>query len=214
MAVDDGNLGDPGEDDTWSQHDERRYQARRRQEVSRLRRRRRQTTVFAVVVLLVLGVGTGAAGVYQGWWEWPTGAQDAADGVTDPGPRPCPTPTETAAQPAEVRVRVLNGTGERGLAAAAGAELQARGYVVTGIGDTASPVTEVAQVLHGPDGLRAARSIAAQVDAAVLVDDDRSGPDVDLALGAGYAGLRPLAAVTPSLAPDPAASPVGCVPVS
>jgi hypothetical protein len=201
------------DDAPWTDADEQRYQARRDEELKRGRRRRRQATSFAVLVLLVLGIGVGAAGVYQGWWQWPFGREEPA-AAPEPTPTPCPTPEVTAAQPADVSVTVLNGTGERGLAARVSGELEDRGYVVADIGNTQSEVTDIAQVRHGPEGLTAARSVAAQVDGSVLVDDGRTGGAVDLALGAGYTALRPLEVVTPLLEPAPAESPAGCVPAS
>ena len=203
---------DEGGESSWTEADERRYQARRHEELKRGRRRRRQATSFTVLVLLVMGIGVGAAGVYQGWWEWPFGEEEAA--APQDTPTPCPTPEVTAAQPADVQVTVLNGTGERGLAATVSTELAGRGYVVGEAGNTESPLAEIAQVIHGPESLTAARSVAAQVDGSTLVDDGRAGPAVDLALGAGYTALRPPEVVAPLLLPAPAESPAGCVPPS
>lgn len=213
---DDGHYEDGSDDITrdereWTEADEARYQARRREERRSVHRRRRQATAFTILVLLVLGIGVGAAGVYQGWWAWPFGREERA-ATPAPTSAPCPTPEVTAAQPANVIVTVLNGTGEPGLAAGVSEELAARGYVVGDPGNTEADVAEVAQVRHGPEGLTAARSVAAQVDGSILVDDGRTGSAVDLAVGAGYVGLRPPEVVATLLAPAPAESPAGCVP--
>lgn len=214
---DQGRYADERDDATgddepvWTDADERRYQARRREELKRVRRRRRQATSFTVLVLLVLGVGVGAAGVYQGWWEWPFEREEQS-ATPAPTSTPCPTPEVTAAQPADVTVTVLNGTGEPGLAGRVTEELAARGYAVDDPRNTEGTVAEIAQVRHGPEGLTAARSVAAQVDGSILVDDGRAGPAVDLAVGAGYVGLRPPEVVAPLLEPAPAESPAGCVP--
>jgi hypothetical protein len=206
----DDAAGGYDEDPPWTEEDERRYQARRREELKRVRRRRRQATSFTVLVLLVLGIGLGAAGVYQGWWEWPFGEQEAA-APTSTGP-PCPTPEVTAAPPAEVTVTVLNGKGEVGLAGTTAAELEARGFVIGTVDNAEAPVAEVAQVRHGQEAALQARTVAAQVPGAIVVNDGRAGTAVDLALGAGFEGLAPPEEAAAAIAPVPAESPAGCVP--
>lgn len=196
----------------WTETDERRYQARRHEELKRVRRRRRQAASFTVLVLLVMGIGVGAAGVYQGWWEWPFGDEPAAAPTSTASA--CPTPEVTAAAPADTTVVVLNGTGRIGLAGGTSEQLEARGFVIESIGNTEAPVTEVAQVRHGPDGVLQARTVAAQIDGAVLVDDGRAGSTVELALGDPFTALRPPEAVAPLVAPVPVESPAGCVPVT
>jgi len=196
----------------WAEADERRYQARRHEELKRVRRRRRQATSFTVLVLLVMGIGVGAAGVYQGWWEWPFGEDPpAAPAATAP---PCPVPEATAASPAETTVVVLNGKGDAGLAGATAEQLEARGFVIESIGNTEAPVGEVAQVRHGPEGALQARTVAAQVEGSVLVDDGRPGAVVELAVGAGFTGLVPPEVAAAAIAPAPVESPAGCVPVA
>ena len=197
----------------WTEEDERRYQARRHAERRRVRRRRRQAAAFAVVVLAVLGAGFGAAGVYQGWWEWPFGDDATARSVA---PQPCPTPEVTAAAPADVQVAVLNATKRTGMAGGVAAELQARGFAVPAIGNDSSgtPVPEAAQVRHGPDGLKAARTVAAQIPGSVLVDDGRAGSAVEVALGDGYQALAAPEAAAALLTPAPAPSPAGCIPAT
>lgn len=217
-AADDGRGRYPDHvldlDEDWTEEDERRYQERRLQERKRVSRRRRQSAAFAVLVLAVMGVGLTAAGVYQGWWNWPVvGAEgDAAS----PTAQPCPTPTVTAAAPAEVSVRVLNSTDRSGLAGAVAAELQARGFTVSYIGNDADDVTvaEAAAVRHGPEGLMAARTAAAQIRGAVLVDDGRPGAEVEVSLGDGFVDMLPPPEAAALLAPAPVESPAGCVPAT
>ncbi len=204
--------GDPLDfDDEWTEDDERRYQERRQQEKKRVRRRRRQAASFVLVVLLVLGAGVAAAGVYSGWWNWPpAGGQDE---VTPTPPPVCPTPTVTAAAPSEVSVRVLNSTDRSGLAGAVAAELQARGFTVTHIGNDAGDVVvaEAAVVRHGPEGLMAARTVAAQIRGATLVDDGRAGAEVEVSIGDGFVDLLPTEEAAALLTPAPVESPTGCV---
>ena len=201
--------GEDGES-SWTEADERRYQARRHEELKRGRRRRRQATSFTVLVLLVLGIGVGAAGVYQGWWDWPLGREETVAGP--PAAPQCPTPEITAAAPADTTVTVLNATGRSGLAASVADELTARGLTVAGVDNAEGPVAEVAQVRHGPEGALQARTVGAQVDSALLVDDGRAGTAVELVLGEGYTALRAPEAVAPLITPVPVESPTGCVP--
>ncbi len=194
----------------WTEEDEDRYQLRRREEARRRRRRRRQTWSFAALVLLVLGAGLAGAGIFQGWWEWPFKAEPSPTASA----QPCPTPSVTAAAPAQVRVVVLNATGQSGLASSVGQELTARGYVVEAVGndETGLEVPESAQVRHGPDQILAARSVAVQFPGSVLVEGDRGGDAVEVAVGTGFTALTPPEEVAALLQPAPAASPAGCVP--
>lgn len=202
-----------GPDGTWTQEDERRYQERRAAERRAARVRRAQTSFFAVLVLVVLGAGVTAAGVYQGWWAWPP--WDGEDGPAAPvaaaTSTACPTPEVTAAPVADVVLAVLNGTRRPGLAAATAEALRARGFTVGSIGNDTSPVEQVALVRHGPAGLPHARTVAAQIDGAELVDDGREGTAVELSLGAGFTGLRPPEEADALTRPAPVESPAGCV---
>ncbi|MFP5347569.1 MAG: LytR C-terminal domain-containing protein [Actinomycetes bacterium] len=211
VAFDD-ELDDPFDDlddDVWTEEDERRYQARRRQERLRARRRRRQATSFGLVVLLVLAAGLGAVGLYLGWWSWPSGGS-AAPAAT---PQVCPQPTPTAAAAKDVSVTVLNSTDHRGLAASVAQQLSARGFAIAGVGNDPAhgSVQEAAQVRHGPKGLMAARAVAAQIKGAVLVDDGRTGPSVDVSMGAGFTDMNTIEQAAALTAPQPVPSPSGCV---
>lgn len=200
-------------EDEWTEEDERRYQERRALERRAARRRRRQAASFALVVLVVLGVGVGAFGVYRGWWTGPLGSNE---GSATAAAKPCPTPTVTAAPVGDVTVRVLNATDRRGLAGAVARELRKRGFDVSDVGNDArgAKVPETAQVRHGPEGLLAARTVAAQIPGAKLVDDGREGFIVDLSLGSAYKTMTPAKEAAKLTAPAPAPSPSGCVPVT
>jgi hypothetical protein len=197
------------DDDTWDEEDERRYQERRSRDRKAKWRARRQAAVFVVIVLLVLGAGTTAAGVYQGWWDWPPWAEPA-----EPVPiaTPCPTPHVTAAPVGDVTVTVLNSTQRSGLAKAVAAELTARGFVVPAVGNDPAPqpVPGAAVVRFGPEGLLAARTVAAHVDGAELADDGRAGAAVELSLGEAYTTLRPPDVAAALVAPAPVTAPPGC----
>lgn len=209
---DDRSVSDGPWQDAWTEADERRYQQRRAEERAAARRRRRQAAVFALLVLLVVGAGTTAAGVYQGWWQWPPWS-----GRSEPEPVRtvvlCPTPEITAAPVAEVVLTVLNSTSRTGLAAETAAALTERGFTVGAIGnDPGDPVSGTAVVRHGPQGLAAATTVAAHVPDAQLVDDGREGTAVELSLGEAFAGLRAPEEAAPLMEPQAAPSPPGCVP--
>lgn len=190
MSEDTRGQYDPYDDaPEWTKEDEDRYQARRREEQRRRRRRRRQGWSFALLVLLVLGAGVAGAGIAQGWWEWPFGQEPQ---VQEPTPG-CSATAPAVALPADVQVTVLNATDTRGLASGVAAELQARGYVVTRVGNEESgvDVSESAQVRYGAALTADARSVALQVPGAVLVDDGRTGDVVDVVLGTGYRAMTP-----------------------
>lgn len=171
-------------------------------------RHRLHAAVFAVAVLLVLAFGAAAGGYVAGLWGWP--GRDSAAGSPEPGE--CPTPTAPAAAVEQAEVNVYNSTNRRGLAAGVAQGLRSRGFPVLAVDNDPldAGVQESAQVRHGPQGLPAARTVAAQVDGAVLVDDGRDGAAVDLVLGAGYQQLRGPAQAAEQLQPQ--AAPAGCTP--
>lgn len=207
--------GDPAgvydDEPEWTAADEERYQARRQEEIRRRRRARRQGLSFALVVLLVLGAGVGAAGIVQGWWEWPF--DEATERVAD-GPQ-CPTPTVVAAPPNQTRVVVLNATEISGLATAVGQQLEVRGFQVVEVGneDDSVAVPESAQIRHGPETRLQATAVAAQFRSAVLVDDGRTGDTVELSVGLAYRRMVDAEEAAAAITPVPGPSPDGCTPV-
>ena len=212
-ADDAGRGGQPWDGEAWTEDDERRYQQRRAQERAAARRRLRHGFIFTLLVLVVLGTGTTAAGVYQGWWEWPPW-----QGGDEPDPvrtvLACPTPEVTAAPVADVTLTVLNSTSRAGLAGATAEQLAERGFTIGAVAnDAGAPVAGTAAVRHGPDGLLAARTVAAHVPQAQLVEDARAGTAVELSLGESFEGLRPAEEAAALLEPQPAPSPPGCVPL-
>ncbi|WP_432496688.1 LytR C-terminal domain-containing protein [Kineococcus gypseus] len=167
----------------------------------RLWRRRRQRAVFAVLVLLVLGVGGGAALLWTGRWQ----PGDEVPAVA--GPSCAPAVEQPLLPPAEAPVEVLNGTDRSGLAAGVAEELRGRGFTVTRVGNAAvdaGPVTAV--VRHPPDRLAQARTVAARVPEAQLVEDPAVAV-VELVLGTAYQQLLAEDALAPPPPPPPGAPP-------
>lgn len=195
-------------DDIPDDNDDTAEQAREADEARRrVRVRRLQGAFFAFVVLAVVAIGTAAGAYYYGLWEWPT------DEATVTAPVPCPTPTPIAAPIASVVVNVYNSTDRAGLAGGVAQVLTERGFTVEAVDNdpTDVEVSEAAQVRHGPEGVLAARTVAAQVAGSVLVDDARTGAVVDVALGAGYQQLRSPTEAEQLVQPAAVPSPSGCV---
>ena len=216
LGNDDGPDWDPtdldyDEDDgDWTDEDEARYQARRREELKRSNRTRRQAISFLVLVLLVMGAGVGAAGIAQGWWEWPIKDSGSAE-------RPiCGAPTLVAALPADTTVVVLNATDVRGLATAIGEALAARGFKVSDVGneDDAIEVLDSVHIRHGPESLMQAKAVAAQFRSPVLVDDGRTERAIELSIGHGYRRMVDAETAAAAIAPVPGPSVAGCIPAS
>ncbi|CAN5263702.1 hypothetical protein BH23ACT9_BH23ACT9_14280 [soil metagenome] len=113
-----------------------------------------------------------------------------------------PTAPEVAAiQPGDVPLRVLNGAGVEGLAAQAREFLIARGFTITGIGNTdAVPATVVR---HAPGLQAAAQLVADQIPGASIAESPESN-DVAVVIGPGADFSAP---PPPAMEEDPAAAP-------
>src|SRR3954463_3557630 len=83
-----------------------------------------------------------------------------------PGTAPKPRPSSSASAaalvvaPSAIRVRVLNGTGQPGLAHKVAQELAARGFVVVGTGDADSTGYTTTVVRYGPDRNQSSQTLA------------------------------------------------------
>lgn len=109
-----------------------------------------------------------------------------------------------AAAPGEVRVRVLNGAGQRGQAQLAAAELGELGIAEAAPPDNdalypAQDLACVGQIRYGTEGAAAARTLSIVVPCAELVSDGRAGSEVDLALGDDFRDISPPQPVTEAL---------------
>ncbi|PVZ14265.1 envelope integrity protein Cei [Actinomycetospora cinnamomea] len=110
----------------------------------------------------------------------------------------------SAAAPGDVRVHVLNGAGQRGQAQLAAAELGELGIAEAAPPDNdpfypAQDLSCVGQIRYGPEGASAARTLSLVVPCAELVADQRSGSEVDLALGDDFRDIAPGQEVTDAL---------------
>ncbi|MGY2078403.1 LCP family glycopolymer transferase [Modestobacter sp. SYSU DS0657] len=140
-------------------------------------------------------------------------AAEAAPADSPPAPAeadPVPEGTTVSVEPAGVTVDVLDGTGgERTAEVADG--LAAQGFRVAARGVEPAAVDRTV-VRYGPASLEPARTVAAAVPGAVLVESDQVGGAVQLVVGPDYTGLAPVALGTPvpgAAAPAPAPAPEG-----
>jgi hypothetical protein len=103
---------------------------------------------------------------------------------------------QQAAAPGDVRVKVLNGAGQRGQAQLAAAELGELGIAEAAPPDNdplypSQDLSCVGQIRYGPSGASAARTLSLVVPCAELVADGRSSSEVDLALGDDFRDISP-----------------------
>jgi len=167
--------------------------------------------LVAVAVLVVLGIGYGIVSLVRGPGD------ESASGEPTPVPTPCETtyvtPAETLPKPAKVTVNVYNATETSGLASATATELEDRGFVVGKVTNdpVGQPIAGVAQIRFGPKAAKQAELLLLYVPGAELVELDRSGRKVDLAMGDTFDGLAPEQQVNAALSsPSPVASGIGC----
>ena len=106
-------------------------------------------------------------------------------------PQPSPSDAATAptadlvVAPGSVRVSVLNASGASGLAARTSSALRREGFHVVSTGNARAGSTPdgVTTVRHGPSRADSARTLAAAIPGARVVEDDSLGSTVQLLLG-------------------------------
>jgi len=110
-------------------------------------------------------------------------------------------------------VNVYNSTKRAGLAGTTAQELSQAGFGINKVENDPLGVSlrGVGEIRFGPKGVDNARLLQFYVPEAVMVEDDRNGPRVDLSIGRGFEGLQVEAVVAASLAsPSPSLSGPGC----
>lgn len=182
-----------------------------------LRRRHmheRQAVVFGVLLAGLAVSGLGAAALYtdslslpfleREFTAVPTADADAVRTYCPPeGALPVPA--------AQITVDVYNGAGIAGLAGTTATQLTERGFVIGLTENAPSDVSGTARIIYGAAGSAAAYTLRAYVPDAVLQNDARVSPVVDLIVGAEYAGLLPPEEVVLDAA-APLVGPEGCIP--
>lgn len=172
----------------------------------RVRRARDRKRGLAVLLALLV-----TAGVVAVAWKIamrPAGEVAARPKVSCPQPAPAPKVVPAA----QVKVNVYNATDRAGLATKVARDLKRRGFRIGKIDNDPSErtVTGAAEVRHSAAGADAARTVAAQVGAVVAVPDQRGNASVDLALGAAFKDLIPVAEAAAALSPSPQPAPARC----
>ena len=142
---------------------------------------------------------------------------DGTTGSNNVEPEPCETTLIAAAEvqprPDSVVVNVYNSTKRAGLAGTTARELSQIGFRINKVENDPLGVSlrGVGEIRFGPTGVDNARLLLFYVPDAVMVEDDRSGPRVDLSIGRGFEGLQPEGTVAAALAsPSPSLSGPGC----
>jgi LCP family protein required for cell wall assembly len=132
-----------------------------------------------------------------------------ADGPL-PGTEPKPKPSSSASAsplvvpPSAIHVRVLNGTGESGLAHRVAQDLAARGFVVDDVGDADSTGYTSTVVRYGPDLVQSSQTLAASVPGATRQLDGALSGTLQIVVGTDYSGVQAVKISTPT--PTPSAS--------
>src|SRR4051794_7215296 len=125
-------------------------------------------------------------------------------------PKPRPSSSSSAAPlvvaPSAIRVRVLNGTGQPGLAHKVAQELAARGFVVVGTGDADSTGYTTTVVRYGPDRNDSSQTLAASVTGATRQINGALSGTLELVVGSNYAGTKAVKVTSPTPAPSATAS--------
>src|SRR4051795_8280437 len=121
-------------------------------------------------------------------------------------PKPRPSSSSSAAPlvvaPSAIRVRVLNGTGEAGLAHKVAQELAARGFVIAGTGDADSTGYTTTVVRYGPDRNESSQTLAASVTGANRQLQGALSGRLEVMVGTDYAGTKAVKVTTPTATPS------------
>lgn len=167
--------------------------------------------LIAVAVLVVLGIGYGIVSLVRGSSGPEEGEAAAAT------PAPCQTELVPAVDvlpaPKSITVNVYNATGTSGLASKTATALEDRDFAVGKVANdpTDKAIAGVAEIRFGAKAADKAQVLLAYVPGATLVELQRKGTKVDLAMGDGFTGLAPQPEVDAALAmPTPVATGPGC----
>ena len=134
---------------------------------------------------------------------WQALAHDEPLPGTEPKPNPSATATPTLiVPPAQIHVRVLNGTGEVGVAHRVADDLRARGFVVDAVGDADAETYTSSIVRYGVDKNESSQTLAAAVPGADRQRDGTLGSQLVLIVGSDYSGTHPVTISAPTPTPS------------
>ena len=171
-----------------------------------VRARSGRRPVPALIFLLVLALA--ALGV---WWN--VLRQDAAMDQAQAAACTSAAGAPPSLDPTTVTLRVFNATDTGGLATTVAEALQARGFVVSEIGNDPSPdleVTGVGELRYGRRGAETAGFVRVFLPGIGDRPDTRATAIVDVVLGPEFQQLAPAEAVAATLAPAASASAAAC----
>lgn len=102
-------------------------------------------------------------------------------------------PADELPVPKKVRVNVYNATEMSGLASKTARDLKKRGFVIKDVANDPAglPIEGVARIRYGPKGAKRAELLSYYVPGAELVEMERPGTVVDLALGDSFTFVPP-----------------------
>lgn len=149
------------------------------------RRRRRRTALVLTGLLVVLAlVFAYAVAYYQGWVDTDEGSVEEAVATSEAPPN---------FEPSDVTVNVYNSSGETGLAGRTSEAFNNRGFSVNNIAnDPQDADVEFVELRFGPEAADKASWLQAELlPEAQLVEDDRDGQIIDVALGTDFSELPP-----------------------
>jgi len=129
--------------------------------------------------------------------------------ATAPAPRPSASATGGAnpltVPPSAIYVRVLNGTGEPGIAHQVAAQLEAEGFHATA-GNAATRGYQTTVVRYGSSRQESSQTLAAAVKGSTRELDPSLGTTVQLVIGTQFGGVVPVSVATPPASPSPSPS--------
>ncbi|MDA3022075.1 MAG: LytR C-terminal domain-containing protein [Actinomycetota bacterium] len=191
----------------------------RESSITRRPSRRRRVPIWRLLIIILIGIvvlfaiGFGVSMIFRSS-ETPQ-ADPAQSSMSEP--LPCETtmvnPAEVLPISSKVKVSVHNSTNKIGLAGDTAKVLKARGFIIKEVGNDpmSKNVQGVAEIRYGPKGAARAQLLAFHFPGAILVQDNRSGKIVDVALGAAFTELEGEAQIAAAMAsPSPSTSGPGC----
>ncbi|MDQ1700695.1 MAG: hypothetical protein QOG34_2558 [Frankiaceae bacterium] len=135
---------------------------------------------------------------------------------TEPLPSPSPSATATATAsttlivaPNHIRVRVLNGTGQAGIAHKVADALAAEGFNIVGVGDADSSGYSTTFVRYGTTKNESSETLSAAVPGSTRQLDGSLGSVLQLVVGSNYSGVVPVqlsSGGVPTPSPSPTAT--------
>ncbi|MDR7383633.1 LytR C-terminal domain-containing protein [Promicromonospora iranensis] len=193
-------------------YDQARVERRRREH-------ERQAVVFGVLIAFLAVCGIFALAVYSGAISSPFDRPFTTVGVSEQKSYPVPCLPAVKGQPdgalptayTDTRVRLLNASGEQGLASAHETVLADRGFVIEGTPGNVPMLLQESELRFGTKGIVQAYTLAAQFPKMRMVLDDRRDRVIDLLIGENFD--PPLGVEDVELAADqPLRNAEGCVP--